>query len=141
MEGKVLTEEYFERRLEVLEQRLEQRLEQKLEQKLEEKLDKKLDEKFEEFALMIAKEFANVYRKFDEQSAELKEYMHEHFATKMDLYDTETRMNARFDRLEDRVGKIEGHIGRMEIRFSHLDDIVINDHSPRIKNLEVAAGI
>ncbi len=103
--------------------------------------EKKIDKKFDDLAILIGRGFADVDRKFIEQEKNLKEYMSEYFASKLDLYETETRINIRFDRLEDRVGKIEGHIGRMEIRFSHLDEIVLQDHTPRIKNLELAVGI
>ena len=89
------------------------------------------------FPMFIARSFAEVDRRFKEQ----REYMDETFASKLDLYETEGRINTRFDKLEGRVEKIEGHIGRMDVRFSNLEDIILKDHGPRIKNLELAVGI
>ena len=99
--------------------------------------EERIEKKFDDFAIIVARGFAEVGEKFKEQ----REYMDETFATKLDLYETESRLNGRFDKLEGRVEKIESHIGRMDIRFSNIDEIVRLDHTPRIKNLEAAVGV
>jgi hypothetical protein len=83
-------------------------------------LDLKFDEKFEEFARMIAGEFKEVHQ---------------------DIYNLEVKMNDRFDQVDKRFEKMEAHVGRMEIRFGHLDDIVLKDHTPRIRRIEGELGI
>ena len=52
-------------------------------------------------------------------------------------------INNRLDRLEsdvvdikDSIGKIEGHIGRYEVRAQNIEQILLQDHKPRITELE-----
>ena len=52
-------------------------------------------------------------------------------------------INNRLDRIEsdnrdnkESIGKIEGHIGRYEVRAQNIEAILIEDHKPRIKDLE-----
>jgi len=49
----------------------------------------------------------------------------ENFATKLDLYETEVRMSNRFDNMDGRLEKIEGHIGRYEIRAQNIEQILL----------------
>ena len=98
--------------------------------KFREHIDKKFEEtnknfetSIEDLALSVAKQFSiidqkfdNINHKFAEQEKNLKEYMDAKFATKLDLYETEARMNMRFDKIDLTIEKIEGHIGRYEIR-------------------------
>ena len=78
-------------------------------------LDLALDKRFEEFARMIANGFAEA---------------------KKDLYEAEVRLYDRFASIDTTAQKIEGHIGRMEVRFGYLDEIVLKDHRVRIAALE-----
>jgi len=52
-------------------------------------------------------------------------------------------INNRLDRIEsdthdikESIGKIEGHIGRYEVRAQNIEAILLEDHKPRIKELE-----
>lgn len=114
-----ITKEYFGR---TLDETLDKRFSE-----FEERLDKKFDQKFDDFAALIAKGFSDVYKRFDEQSLE--------------LYETEARLKNEIGEVREEVSLINEHLGRMEVRFSHLDEIVTQDHRPRIKNLELAVGI
>ncbi len=128
-----ITKEYFKHTLDAT---IDKRFSE-----FEERLDKKFDQKFDDFAAIIAKGFSDVYKKFDEQEASLKEYMSEHFASKTDLYESEARLKNEIGEVKEEVSLINEHLGRMEVRFGHLDNIVVKDHRPRIKNLELAVGI
>ncbi|MDB5237644.1 MAG: hypothetical protein JWL88_746 [Parcubacteria group bacterium] len=63
------------------------------------------------------------------------------------------QIDKRFDRLEDRVGNVEGKVGSLEVKIGSLEiEIhgtsqridrlvsVIDDHSKRIKKLEMKAA-
>ena len=88
--------------------------------------DKNMKSSIEELAISTARGFSEMDRRFDK--------IHEDFATKSDLYETETRLGRKIDKLDERVEKIEGHIGRYEIRAQNIEEIML----PRIKNLEKA---
>lgn len=112
---------------------------------------KHIDGKFAEtnknidsLAVSTAKEFHNIYDKFDridEKFEEQKEFMFENFATKDDLYAVETRLGGRIDGIDEKLEKIEGHIGRYEIRAQNIEQILLKDLKPRVDKLELAFGM
>jgi hypothetical protein len=106
----------------------------------EKHLDKTLDKRFEEFAIIVGKGFAGVDKRFKEIDDRF-DNIEGKMATKLDLYETETRLGDKIDKLEKRIEPIEKYIGKMEIRTANLDDIILKDHSPRIRTLEKAIGI
>lgn len=89
----------------------------------------------------INTKFDRIDEKFDEQEDRLKEYMSLNFATKLDLYAVETRLGGRIDGIDEKLEKIEGHIGRYEIRAQNIEQILLKDLKPRIEDLELALGI
>ena len=99
-----------------------------------------VDKKFEETNKNIEDSIdvltISIEHQFEEQEKGLQEYMHENFVSKLDLYETEVRVNDKFERLDEILGKIEGHIGRYEIRGQDLEQILLQDHKPRIIELE-----
>lgn len=98
-------------------------------------MDKKIDMKIDKTVGDLA---ISIKLQFEEQEQNLKEYMHENFASKLDLYETEVRIRDKFEILDERLEKIEGHIGRFEIRSQNLEQIVLKDYKPRIEALELA---
>ncbi len=122
-----------------------------------------IDDKFEEtnknIDISIDELAISIEHQFEEQEENLKEYMHENFATKLDLerfatkldlerfatkldlYEVETKLGNRLDNIDDKLEKIEGHIGRYEIRAQNLEQILLKDHKPRIEALELASII
>ncbi len=92
-------------------------VERVVERKLDEKLnvafgafEKKIDKKFEDFAIMVQREFSNIYKRFDSVDARFND------------------MDKRFDRLEVRVGTLEESM-KLGLR-------ILNLHNQRIESLE-----
>lgn len=86
-----------------------------------------LDARIDELAIATAKGFGEVHEKLKD--------------IKLDLYETEARLNDRIVAVEEHFGKIEQHIGRIDVRFSNMYDIIVQDHGPRIINLEKELGV
>ncbi len=99
--------------------------------------EKRIDKKFDEFALIVAGGFAAV----DQRFKNLEEYLNENFATKLDLYETESRLSNKIDKMDERVNLIERHIGRIDTKLGHIEETILEDIKPRIKNLEQEVGI
>ena len=97
---------------------------------------------FKEFREHIDKRFDSVESKIEKEVGDLAAMTKREF----------DRVDERFDNLERRVGhleldvselkdsvvKIEGHIGRYEIRSQNVEQILLQDHKPRIIDLEKA---
>ncbi len=99
----------------------------------------RIDHKIDEVLISTAKEFRRIDERFDEVDERFNG-IDERFS-KADLeFDS---VNNRLDRLEssnaeikEDISKIEGHIGRYEVRAQNIEAILLEDHKPRIIALE-----
>ena len=94
-----------------------------------------IEREVEGLAIMTAKEFSRIDGRFDQIEEKLSKH-------DMDFQIADNRL----DRLEsnivdikDSIGKIEGHIGRYEVRSTNIEQILLQDHKPRISALEKEA--
>jgi chromosome segregation ATPase len=81
-----------------------------------------------------------VKKGFDEVNERL-DNLAEKSATKTELYETETRLGKKIDVLDDKIEKIYTYIGKMEVRALNVDQIILDDFSPRIRALEKSVGV
>lgn len=94
-----------------------------------------LENEINDFALVVKRSFDKVDKKFDTVFERLDD-LEQKSATKTDLYETETRLAYRISKIEDTVDKIYAYVGKSEIRTAYIEDILYNDHGPRIRTLE-----
>ncbi len=95
----------------------------------------------DDLAIATLKGFREVHNRldvFDGKFTEMEESMKD---IRLDIYETETRLGTKIDKLDKRIDKIDQYIGHMEIRTLNLDKIILQDHSPRIRVLEKAVGV
>ena len=104
---------------------------------------------FKEFREHIDKRFDSVESKIEKEVGDLAAMTKREFDRVDERF---AAVDVRFDNLERRVGhleldvselkdsvvKIEGHIGRYEIRSQNVEQILLQDHKPRIIDLEKA---
>lgn len=85
------------------------------------KIEKEVTAKIGSLAAMTAGEFKKVYKKFDE--------IEEKMVTKEDLREHEIATKKDFE-------KIHSLIGKYEIRAENIENILLQDHKPRLSDLE-----
>ncbi|MEK7184900.1 MAG: hypothetical protein AAB683_02085 [Patescibacteria group bacterium] len=84
-----------------------------------------IESSIEDLAAKTAREFLLVDKRFDKHDIEFNGINNRLDHIESDLVDIKVT-----------IGKIEGHIGRYEIRAQNMDQILLQDHGPRIKELE-----
>ena len=100
----------------------------KLDQRFE-TFEKKIDEKFDDLAVILSKSFKSIDERFDlvDKQSDSVEYeidiMGRDVSTKKDIHE------------------LHAHIGKIEVRFQNIEEIVLHDHYPRIRALEKFSGI
>jgi predicted nucleic acid-binding Zn-ribbon protein len=82
----------------------------------------RIEKNFEDLMIMLVNQFTAIDKRFEALEYEVS-VIKQNMATK------------------DDIRELDSHIGRLEIRFQKIEDIVLNDHRPRIKNLEKEVGI
>jgi len=106
---------------------------------LEISLKSLIKEEVGNLAASTARGFRVIDKKFEEMDERLDD-----IDSKLAEHDVEFEgINNRLDRIEsdvrdtkESVSKIEGHIGRYEVRAQNIEAILLEDHKPRIKELE-----
>lgn len=79
-------------------------------------------------AAMTAKEFRRIDARFEAIESTM--------ATKEDIKDMATKEDIRDMATKSDMKEILAHIGRYEIRAQNTEDIMLQDHKPRIADLE-----
>ena len=93
--------------------------------------DDKIEKEVGELAASTAKEFAFIYQRFDRVDKKLLGMEFE--------FDT---INNQLYNIDEKIGKIEKHIGRYEIRAQNIEHILEKDQKVSIRELEkVVFGI
>ena len=102
--------------------------------------DKQGEVTTDELAQMITRSFDGMMK-----------YMQENFATKKELEKMEQNINARFDKVEERLGNVEegvnvlnGKIGRLEEKFDTIIGTVqqrMNEQEREIRRVNLKLGI
>jgi hypothetical protein len=87
----------------------------------------------DELAAMVQKGFSDMQRQINDLSDKTEK--------RFDAIEYEVAIIKQTMATKDDIEKIHAHLGRFEMRFQKIEDIVINDHRPRIQNLEKAVGI
>ena len=139
-----VTKEYFE---EILEKKFDEKLKPlATKEELNVSISKlatkdEMTKSIDDLAIATLKGFREVHNRldvFDGKFTEMEESMKD---IRLDIYETETRLGTKIDKLDKRIDKIDQYIGHMEIRTLNLDKIILQDHSPRIRVLEKAVGV
>lgn len=106
----------------------------------------RIDHKIDEVLVSTAEEFRRIDKRFDQVDERFDKIdrRFELVDEKFSKIDNEFEgVNNRLDRLEssnaeikEDISKIEGHIGRYEVRAQNIEAILLEDHKPRIIALE-----
>lgn len=112
-------------------------------------IDRKIDEtnfSIKELETMMIDGFSQVHKRLDNHDEKF-----EQIDAKFEQIDARfEQIDARFEQTDDRfdridsaiydikadIRKIEGHIGRYKIRAQNIEQILLQDHKPRIAELE-----
>lgn len=80
----------------------------------------------DELAVMMQRGFVDLQKQMDERFAAV---------------DYELSVLRQTMATKDDICSLDAHIGRFERRFQNIEEIVLQDHSPRIRALEEEVGI
>ncbi len=105
-------------------------------------IDRKIDEtnlSIKELETMMIDGFSQVHKRLDNHDEKF-----EQIDARFEQIDARfEQTDDRFDRIDSAIydikadiRKIEGHIGRYEIRAQNIEQILLQDHKPRIAELE-----